>query len=91
MWRRCHRSNARSPKKLRRLVKSAAPDASEAIKWAQPVYSYNGPFAYLKPFKTHVNFGFWRGVEDIDEAVLSAMVVTAVRLNQEKGDPSRTR
>ncbi len=48
---------------VRRIVRSAAPQASEAIKWAQPVYETNGPFAYIKAFKNSVNFGFWRGVE----------------------------
>jgi hypothetical protein len=25
------------------------------------VFEVNGPFCYLKPFTTYVNFGFWRG------------------------------
>jgi hypothetical protein len=98
-----------------RLVRSAAPEAREAFKWAQPVFESGGPFAYIKAFPRHVNFGFWRGVEvdggrgsldtggskmahiklrrvsDIDEAVLAEMVREAVRLNAEKGDPSRPR
>lgn len=48
---------------LRSILRSAAPDAEEAIKWAQPVYSFGGPFAYFKAFKNSVNFGFWRGAE----------------------------
>jgi hypothetical protein len=48
---------------VRQIVREAAPNADEAIKWAQPVYSSNGPFAYIKAFKNSVNFGFWRGVE----------------------------
>lgn len=48
---------------VRQILNEAAPDADEAIKWAQPVYSSNGPFAYIKAFKNSVNFGFWRGVE----------------------------
>lgn len=48
---------------VRQIVRDAAPEAEEAIKWAQPVYSSNGPFAYIKAFKNSVNFGFWRGVE----------------------------
>jgi hypothetical protein len=47
--------------KLREIVKTAAPDASEAMKWAQPVYDHGGPFAYIRAFKNHVNLGFWRG------------------------------
>ena len=51
---------------LRDLVRNAAPDAEEAIKWAQPVYSENGPVCYMKAFANHVNFGFWRGGELTD-------------------------
>jgi hypothetical protein len=100
---------------VRRLVRSAAPEAKEAFKWAHPVFESDGPFAYIKAFPRYVNFGFWRGVEldggrgiletggskmahaklhqlsDIDEAVLAELVREAVRLNAEKGDPSRLR
>lgn len=48
---------------LRVIVREAAPNAEEAIKWSQPVYSTNGPFCYFKAFGGHVNFGFWRGVD----------------------------
>ncbi len=48
---------------VRKIVLAAVPEAEEAIKWAQPVYSVNGPFAYIKFFKSSVNFGFWRGVD----------------------------
>jgi hypothetical protein len=51
---------------VRNIVLAAVPEAEEAIKWAQPVYSINGPLAYIKAFKSSVNFGFWRGV-DIDD------------------------
>ena len=48
---------------LRRLVLASAPWASESIKWAQPVYEDHGPFAYIKAHRSHVTFGFWRGLE----------------------------
>lgn len=48
---------------LRTLVKSAARGAVETFKWSQPVYESNGPFAYIKAHRSHVTFGFWRGVE----------------------------
>ncbi|MFQ5944817.1 MAG: DUF1801 domain-containing protein [Anaerolineae bacterium] len=48
---------------IRKTVHEAAPDAKESIKWAQPVYEDNGPFAYFRAFKSHLNFGFWRGVD----------------------------
>ena len=53
--------------KVRQIVLEAAPEAKEAIKWAQPVYEMNGPFSYIKALKKSVNFGFWRGV-DIKDA-----------------------
>ena len=56
--------------RLRALVAAAAPEAIEALKWGQPVYEVNGPMAYLKAYKGHVNFGFWRG------AMLSAPAQT---------------
>jgi hypothetical protein len=48
---------------LHALVKKAAPKAEEAIKWAQPVYSSNGPMIFIKAHSKHVNFGFWRGAQ----------------------------
>ena len=51
---------------VRQIILDAAPGADESVKWAQPVYEINGPFAYIKAFKKSVNFGFWRGI-DIDD------------------------
>ena len=48
---------------LRAVVKAVAPQATESIKWGQPVYEHKGPFSYIKAHATHVNFGFWRGAE----------------------------
>ncbi len=48
---------------IRKTIKKVAPEASETIKWAQPVYESNGPFAYIKAFKNSANFGFWRGID----------------------------
>jgi hypothetical protein len=48
---------------LRGLVTNAAPSATVGIKWAQPVFELEGPFAYMKAHGRHITFGFWRGVE----------------------------
>lgn len=48
------------------LIHAAAPAASAAVKWGQPVFESNGPFAFIKPAKEHVTFGFWRGAELAD-------------------------
>ncbi len=100
---------------LRAIVRKAAPKSTEAVKWAQPVFEDNGPFAFIRPSKSHVTFGFWRGAElsdpkgllsgegdrmkhvklasvkDINKSALQAFVKEAVRLNREKGDPTKNR
>jgi hypothetical protein len=53
---------------LRDLVREVAPEAKESIKWAQPVFEDHGPFCYIRAFKNHVNFGFWRGADLPDQA-----------------------
>jgi hypothetical protein len=103
---------AETAKKLVALVRATAPEANVAVKWGQPVFELNGPFAYLKPAKAHLTFGFWRGAElDDPERLLSggdrmshlklvepgthdaralrALVRQAVKLNREKGDPTK--
>ncbi len=52
--------------RLRELVREAAPDAVEAVKWGQPVWSSNGPAIHAKAFANQVNLGFWRGA-DLDD------------------------
>jgi len=49
--------------RLRQIILLTAPDVYESIKWAQPVYESDGPFAYIKAFTESVNLGFWRGVD----------------------------
>jgi hypothetical protein len=53
--------------RLNALVQEVVPTAKASIKWGQPVFEHNGPFAYFKAFKSYVNFGFWRGAELPDE------------------------
>jgi len=49
--------------RLRQILLITAPGVYETIKWAQPVYDSDGPFAYIKALSETVNIGFWRGVE----------------------------
>ena len=49
-----------------RTVINAAPKARASIKWAQPVFDYDGPFAFLRGAQKHVTLGFWRGLELTD-------------------------
>lgn len=51
---------------IRALVTRHAPDATLVMKWGQPVWEQNGPFAWLRPAAKHVSFGFWRGSEMSD-------------------------
>lgn len=54
--------------RIREVITAAAPDASASIKWAQPVFEHNGPFAFMRAHTKHVNLGFWRGKELDDPA-----------------------
>ena len=50
-------------KRLREVVKEGAPHSAVGIKWAQPVWEWNGPMIWMKAYPKHVNIGFWRGTE----------------------------
>jgi hypothetical protein len=50
-------------KRLREVVKEGAPHSAVGIKWAQPVWEWNGPMIWMKAAKDHVSIGFWRGTE----------------------------
>ena len=45
-----HPARAPVATRLREIVRAAAPEARESIKWGQPVYESNGPFVALKAF-----------------------------------------
>ena len=40
---------------VRAIVRQAAPDAVESVKWAQPVWEVNGPVCSAKAFKSYIN------------------------------------
>jgi hypothetical protein len=50
-------------KRLREIVKKGAPHSAVGIKWAQPVWEWNGPMIWMKAYPKHVDIGFWRGTE----------------------------
>jgi hypothetical protein len=56
--------------KLIALARKAAPRATLAIKWGQPVIEENGPVAFIKVAAAHVTFGFWRGADLADPKAL---------------------
>jgi len=47
---------------LRALVKSSAPGIEENIKWGKPWYSKDGYICYISAAKSHITFGFAKGV-----------------------------
>jgi hypothetical protein len=55
-----------TPAKKAPAKKAPAKKAVVRTPGGQPVYDVNGPFAHIKAFKSHVNFGFWRGAEFTD-------------------------
>ena len=50
-------------KRLREVVRDGAPHSAVGIKWAQPVWEWNGPMIWMKAYPKHVDIGFWRGTE----------------------------
>ena len=74
--------------RIRALVAEVAPAASVSIKWAQPVWDTNGPFAYLKPFPITINLGFWRGADLSDpDGLLTGDGIRMRHLRIVPGDP----
>ncbi len=43
-------------KQLRRIIKTAAPQAKESISYRMPYYSYHGRLAYFAAAKHHVGY-----------------------------------
>jgi uncharacterized protein YdeI (YjbR/CyaY-like superfamily) len=53
---------------LRSAVRSACPEAEEAMKWSMPYFLYKGQMlAGMAAFKAHATFGFWRAPEVLGE------------------------
>jgi len=51
---------------LRAVVREAAPDAQERLKWGHLVYFSNGPVLLIRAEPLRVLFGFWRGKRLLD-------------------------
>ncbi|HZT71075.1 MAG TPA: DUF1801 domain-containing protein [Terriglobia bacterium] len=50
-------------RELRRVIKTAAPQAKESISYRMPYYSQNGRLAYFAAHKNHCSF-YWIRAED---------------------------
>jgi len=46
-------------KRLRAIIRGAAPRASEAIKWGMPVYEHKGMLCYIRARPAYITFGFY--------------------------------
>lgn len=45
--------------RVRKIVRAAAPDASEEIKWGMPVYSRKGLLCYVRFQSAYLSLGFY--------------------------------
>jgi hypothetical protein len=52
---------------LRALVRKAAPELSEALKWGMPTFIGRGMVCGFAAFKAHVRFHFFKGTQLADE------------------------
>ncbi|WP_342375267.1 DUF1801 domain-containing protein [Myxococcus stipitatus] len=48
-------------RELAALFAAEAPQASTYVKWGHPIWDHAGPFVLVKPARSHVLIGFWRG------------------------------
>ena len=52
---------------VRTLIHQAVPDVSEEFKWSRPIFKTTKDFAYLQANKNHVNLGFYKGFEKLND------------------------
>lgn len=52
---------------VRTLIHQAVPDVSEEFKWSRPIFKTAKDFAYLQANKNHVNLGFYKGFEKLND------------------------
>ena len=50
-------------RRLREIVRKAAPQADESLNWGKPWYWQNGMLCYFSAGKSHVTFGFRRATQ----------------------------
>jgi hypothetical protein len=52
---------------LRSIVRAAAPEAKESIKWGMPVYEHHGMLCYIRAWPAYVTLGFYdQGIDLTD-------------------------
>lgn len=52
---------------VRTLIHQAVPNVSEEFKWSRPIFRTTKDFAYLQANKNHVNLGFYKGFENLND------------------------
>jgi uncharacterized protein YdeI (YjbR/CyaY-like superfamily) len=57
---------------VREIVHEGCPEVEETIKWSRPFFLYKGMFCNMSAFQEHCSFGFWKGREILDAAILAS-------------------
>lgn len=57
-------------KEIRKIIRSAVPNAIEGISWGVPFYKYRGFLAGFAAFKNHVSLGLVFALESKDRKML---------------------
>lgn len=52
---------------IRSLVHKNVANVSEEFKWDRPIFKLEKKFAYLQANKNHVNLGFYKGLEKLND------------------------
>lgn len=52
---------------IRSLIHDSVHEVSESFKWGRPIFSKNKDFAYLQANKNHVNLGFYKDFEKLND------------------------
>lgn len=52
---------------IRLLIHQNAMSITEEFKWSRPIFKSSKDFAYLQSNKNHVNLGFYRGFEKLND------------------------
>lgn len=62
---------------VRTVVKAAAPNAAEAIKWGKPYYSHKGMLAGFDALKNHISFEVW--TDELDPSARALLEKTGYK------------
>jgi len=52
---------------IRTLIHRKVQNVTEEFKWSRPIFKLDKDFAYLQANKNHVNLGFYKGFEKLND------------------------